>query len=145
MEETIEQEQLFSIAPRQVSIFDCCRYVGPETVLEEYAADSLSKIAKADLVRSRFDARIMKSIPQEIVLYACSVGQYSYDTPKGAIYLQNLLWAASALSADENVKTVGRAHSEASAATMATTRGQTPEAILPKCLSNQQLILSIRA
>ena len=142
--ETIAEDVLFKIAPRQISVFDCCRAMTREVALEAYAADSLMKSHVASVVRGRYDALIMRAIPQQVRLYACLMGQVSNDTRNGAIYLQNLLEAAKLLSDNEMFKTAEQAHSEAKFQTIATHDEQTPDAVLPKCLSSQQLILSVR-
>jgi hypothetical protein len=89
----------------------------------------------------------MQAIPQQARLYSCSVGQVSYDSPDGGIYLSNLLKAAT--NFDNEFKLVGTAHEEAQAPTLyhSLTKNdgtQTPECILPKCLTQQQLVLSIK-
>jgi hypothetical protein len=141
--ETVAEDVLFKIAPRQISVFDCCRATSVEPLMKSYAADSITESYKAIGVRERFDAQIMKAIPQQVLLYACSMGQVSNDTASGGIYLQNLLYAAKSLKSGAVFKTAERAHSEAAVATTATKNVQTPEAILPKCLSSQQLVLSV--
>jgi len=141
--ETVGEDVLFKIAPRQISVFDCCRAISAEPLMKSFAADSITESYKAIGARERFDAQIMKAIPQQVVLYACSMGQISNDTRNGGIYLQNLLQAAKSLKPGEISKTAERAHSEATAATTAANNAQTPEASLPRCLSSQQLILSV--
>lgn len=143
--ETIEEDELFKIAPRQISIFDCCRLLVSEIAFEAFAAHRVRKMAEDSVAREHFDARIMQAIPQQIRLYASSMGQASSDTGQGAIYLQNLLRAARSFSGNETFKTAEQAHGEATRATIIATHGdQKPDAYLPKCLTSQQLILSAR-
>ena len=73
----------------------------------------------------------------------------SYDTANGGVYLSNLLNAAQTISYDQEFKLVGLAHQEAIAPTTENSlrekQGrQVPEAVLPKCLSSQQLIISMK-
>lgn len=148
MGETIPEDMLFDISSRQTSIFDCCRVVVQESYVKAHTADRRMALESVSTVRQRFDARILQAIPQQVRLYACSIGQASNDTPDGAIYLQNLLNAAKSLSYNEMFKTAEQAHSEATTVTVAATANlrnkQTPEAFLPKCLTSQRLILSVR-
>lgn len=152
--ETIGEADLLSISKKQLSIFDCCRVVQDERVLKSYALDSATLLRESvNTVRERYESRIGQAIDQQSILYSCSIGQCSYDTPTGAIYLGNFLAAARALDAGATFKTVGAAHDEARLKTVSDVRvlpasaqhgPQTPEAILPKCLSSQQLIISLR-
>jgi hypothetical protein len=143
-EERVQESLLQDIAPRQLNIYDCCRVV-QEMAKKSVALDSLSASFREAVSYSRqiYESRIMQAIPQQIQLYACAVGQYSYDTANGAIYLNHLLNAARSTNGD--FKTVGNAHEEARIATTHDKPGQVPEASLPKCLTSQQLIISMKA
>jgi hypothetical protein len=148
--EQINESELWNISSRQTNIFDCCRALMPETVRKSMAMDSLRESAAlVSSVRARYEQRIMQAIPQQVRLYACAVGQSAYDMGegKGALYLGNLLDAACSLPQGERFKAVETAHAEVRAATMvaAAKNGvqQNPDAFLPKCLSEQRLILSI--
>lgn len=146
--ETITESDLLEIAPRQVSIFDCCRGVIQESVRKSVALDSLSASFSESSVRYRYDNRVMQALPQQVRLYSCAVGESSYDTANGAIYLGHLMDAAKALEYGNEFKTVETAHAEARANTIRSRTGgsqqQTPEATLPKCITSQQLIISLR-
>lgn len=148
--ETVSENQLQNLSTRQLNIYDCCRcYL--ETF--EKAAQDRMKIASftesnRDRVRRIYDARIMQAITQQAALYSCSIGEKSYDTPNGAVYLGNLLKSACNIS--DQYKLVGVAHQEAIEPTFlhSLSQGhgnerQTPSAVLPKCVSAQQLIISI--
>jgi len=148
--ETIEETDLRRISSRQLNIYDCCRSILQEPITKS-ATVMLSESFRGslDLYRKRYDARIMQAIPQQALLYSCSIGQVSYDTPDGAVYLSNLLKAAGNISYGESFKLVGLAHEESVAPTVKNSQRerqgvQTPEAILPKCLSSQQLIISMK-
>ncbi len=147
--EQIEESSLKNLSSRQLNIYDCCR-VQLRPVFEGYAQDSLANLIRKSqsTVRERYDKRIMQAIPQQVSLYACSIGEYSYDTSTGGVYLSNLLDAAKKISHGHAFKSVGLAHQESIEPTQkfASSQGskQNPDAILPKCLSDQQLVISIR-
>jgi hypothetical protein len=145
--ETVDENLLFELAPRQVSVFDCCRATVGEVILEKaFAADGFRNFAAASDARARFENRVMASIPQQVRLYSCSIGQVSNDTSGGGVYLQHLLAAARNMSSGQEYKTLEEAHSEACQRTIADPRvsRQTPDAVLPKCLTSQQLIISVK-
>jgi hypothetical protein len=148
--ETIEETLLRQVTERQLNIYDCCRAF-PSTMTKK-AMESLSASFSESVNRNRqrYDDRIMQAIPQQALLYSCSIGQVSYDTANGGVYLNNLLKAAQTIGYDQEFKLVGLAHQEAIAPTTENSlkekQGrQVPEAVLPKCLSSQQLIISMKA
>lgn len=141
--EEVEESLLLNLAPRQITILDCCRSV-INTVTKSLDSVSFSSLRESyNSVRQRYDQRIMQAIPQQVQLYGCSVGQASYDTSEGAVYLNNFLAAAKAIDTSSSSKTVGMAHAEAAELTIKQKK-QTPDAVLPKCLTLQQLIISIK-
>lgn len=144
--ETISESQLQDIGPRQLSIFDCCRAV-VEQVRKSIALESLSaSFSESASVRRKYEERIMEAIHQQARLYSCAVGEKSYDTPQGAMYLGNLLAAARAIDPFSAFKTVESAHAEARLTTIRDSREkQSPEAVLPKCLTRQQLVIAMRS
>lgn len=146
-EEFITENELIGIAPRQISIFDCCR----EILLESSVEDRLQMRSFSEggvfkkNIRPYYDARIMNAIPQQVRLYACSIGESALDSGDGAMYMKNLL--ESSLNISTPYKLVGTAHEEAKNSTIIEANRkkhkQTPDACLPKCLLRQQLIISI--
>lgn len=147
--ETVNESELWNIAPRQITIYDCCRALIGEHVVKSFAMDSISEsYVRRDDLRARYEARIMQAIPQQVRLYACSVTQSAYDLGKGAIYLGHLLSSAAAIAPDLAFKTVESAHEQACPLTAATAvregYRQNPDAVLPKCLTMQQLIIAIQ-
>jgi hypothetical protein len=149
--ETISESALKGLAERQLTIFDCCRVL-PQQVhdsamnksMETFSAFSREYLRT--IIRKKYDERIMQSIPQQVTLYSCSINESSYDTPNGAVYLNYFLEYATNIQ--NKFKLVGTAHQEARTATKEYVyskymRNQTPDADLPKCLSSQQLIISI--
>jgi len=147
--EKINESEIKGIAKRQLTIFDCCRYFQQENYREDsmFSKSQLNfSDNKRNIIRQRYDERIMRAIPQQATLYSCSIGQYSYDTNDGAVYLSYLLKAAKNVTGE--FKTVGVAHQESVEPTyqynIARGNGeQIPDANLPKCPIEQQLIISI--
>lgn len=147
-DETINENDLIGISTRQISAFDCCR-----NILIEKSADSSVKMrmfsygGKVDIknIRPYYEKRIMNAIEQQVRLYACSIGESALDTEDGALYMKNLLSCSLQITSD--YKLIGIAHEEASNLTtqeaIRKQHQQHPAAILPKCISNQQLIISI--
>jgi hypothetical protein len=146
--EKIKESDLKGIAKRQLTIFDCCR-----SVPEHYREDSILSKAQENfsfdvrqLIRQKYDERIIQAQLQQATLYSCSIGQSSYDTNNGAVYLSNFIKAAKNISGE--FKIVGVAHQEAIEPTyqysLSQKNGvQEPDASLPKCFIEQQLIISI--
>lgn len=148
--ETIEETALRGIATRQLNIYDCCRAFPSTVTKRAMEALSASFSESVNLHRRRFDDRIMQAIPQQALLYSCSIGQVSYDTSNGGVYLGHLLKAAQTIAYDQQFKLVGAAHEEAITPTVANSEKekqgrQVPDAVLAKCLSSQQLVISVRA
>lgn len=149
--ETIMENDLLSIAPRQISVFDCCRSLvdGNQSINESqirgFSNDGIN--AKIQAIRNAYNQRIMQAIPQQICLYACRIGETALDTENGALYIQTLLQQARQLSKEEVFRTAEKIHQYASELTLikglAKGHTQHPTANLPKCLTSQKLILSI--
>ena len=153
--DTISVSALLQLAQRQLSIFDCCRVMETpvlrKSLREDSAMFSSSGVTFRDIIRKKYEARILQAIPQQTILYACSVGECSYDSKNGAVYIDNLIRVAHEVSGNEFMA-VGQAHKTAAELTIDITTEnpaeyddgpQHPEAHLPKCLSSQQLVISI--
>jgi len=145
--EKINETSLRCISDRQLNIYDCCRKYSTST--PKIASFNLSLTESLNRVRERYDNRIMQAIPQQVLLYSCSIGQGSYDTAEGGVYLTNLLAAARKINSATGFKLVGAAHQEAILPThlrslLCQQGPQDPDAILQKCLSDQQLIISMK-
>ncbi len=147
-EEYIFEDDLKNIAPRQISVFDCCRGV-VRTV-----QDSINDLRRFNIkrrsndIRQDYETRIMQAIPQQISLYACSVGESAYDSNDGGYYTKNLLKSANLFDNYQHFLTIGSVHKTGALRTtqevMKTEKEiQSPDAFLPKCLTSQQLIISI--
>ena len=104
----------------------------------------LSESSK-ESARKIYEERIQQAINQQVYLYSCAIKEAAYDTPQGGIYLQNLLDSARNFDWYIKENKVSTCHQKAKYIVESNTSGkQHPEAILPKCLSNQELILSIK-
>lgn len=145
--ETILESDLNGMGDRQLSIFDCCRV---EPSLLEAKNESHRSIAmdSMDLTRDRYEMQIMQAAKYHAKLYACSVGEFSYDTQAGAMYLSNLLRAAASIPPGYSTVSVEEAHAAAREKTIAAAsrngEKQTPAASQAKLPRNMQLILSIK-
>jgi hypothetical protein len=146
-EEYIYESDLKNIATRQISMFDCCRKsMRIYDSLNERMIKSFSNSLSGTNIRAKYETRIMQAIEQQVSLYACSVDETAIDTENGGLYVQNLLKAAANVS--NEYKLVGVAHEEAATATTKEAwskekHTQNPTATLSKCISSQQLIISI--
>lgn len=145
-DEKLLESELNGVADRQLSIFDCCR-VERQALLKAAEARVLI-FDSVDTTRQRYEKRIMQAAKQHTKLYACSVGEFSYDSPDGAVYLKHLLGAASSVPLDAQCLTVEEAHSAARAKTIEYSvrngKQQTPAALQAKLPRDMQLILSIK-
>lgn len=149
--EIIHEIELIGLAPRQITIFDCCRVCESyEKSLESLNETKLFSVTDStDRIRQRYEARIMRAIPQQDRLYACKIGQCAHDASDGtgAYYLKNLINHAKTIDGDFGL--VGYIHEDAAQDTtievgIKENELQEPVASLPKCLSSQQLIISLK-
>jgi len=143
--ETIEESALKDLCTRQLNIYDCCRsYPSIGAATEKMTRLFESGGAILASTRDRYESRIMNSIPQQICLYACSIGETAADTKDGGIYSTSLLESAAAImNSTDNYYYVANSHVDAKRIVKAKGFKQNPDAILPRCLSSQQLIFSI--
>jgi hypothetical protein len=139
--ERIDESELKDISKRQLTIYDCCRAYSSMVKLSESTRITAKSFDKIDFTRQLYENRIMESIQQQVNLYACSIGEIANDTSEGGAYSKNLLKAAQSVQYD--FMTVGHAHSIAKETTQKEFPRQNPDAILPRCFSERQLILSI--
>lgn len=99
--EYIEERETFTLAAKQVSIFDCCRYIPPglKMARAEICDEALnSAVSRRYWYRKKFDDMIEQATPQEIRLYACANGECAMATQNGSLYTQALLASARAKS-----------------------------------------------
>lgn len=147
-EESINEIDLKYISSRQVSIFDCCRNVISMPIVEKKSMGGTLNFSDSRTnIRVAYEARILQSIEQQISLYACAINESALDTDEGGMYSKNLLKSARAIYILDFL-TIGVVHEKAAeyTKTEAFTKekhNQNPTAILPKCISSQQLIFTI--
>ena len=147
--EVIEESKLWSLAPKQISIFDCCRTVCDYTEEREILNEvkTFSRDDEKTFARHIYENRIGSAAIQQNKLYACSIGQCAYDNgEEGAYYLKNLIRSAKTITGSYGL--VGDVHDVAAQGThtevmISQNAIQDPVANLPKLLSAQQLILSV--
>lgn len=148
-EEYIYETDLKGIASRQISVFDCCRgIVTMQDSIKESLRNFSIKNQFTSNIRQDYETRIMQAIPQQVSLYACSIGEYAYDSNDGGYYTKNLLKSTDLFVDNQRFLTVGMAHQAGAIKTTNEVKEkenaiQNPDAFLPKCLTSQQLIISI--
>jgi hypothetical protein len=146
--DTVNESELKNIASRQISIFDCCRGVILQPLFEDKTYSETIKLFDSySRLREKYDNRILQAIEQQVSLYACTIGQSSYDTEKGGIYSNSFL-SCTKPNINDSFKLVGIAQDEATPITKAKAwelykKVQIPGHSIPKCISQQQLIISI--
>lgn len=141
--EMMHEAEFKNISKRQLTIFDCCRGLISESLSARSLGSPISKSFSLteNYIRARFENRILQAVEQQVTLYSCSINEYSQDTSEGGVYSKNFLF--SAVNVFNEFKLVGKNHEEASYLTKKENPKQNPDAILPRCLSEQQLIISI--
>lgn len=99
--ELIAQSELENLCKKQINIYDCCRSE-IETLTESRSSMSMESHKFGDSLKlTRLEARrlyenqIERAKPQQLILYSCSLNEYSQDESYGALYLTNLLRDAS--------------------------------------------------
>jgi hypothetical protein len=140
-DEQIYESELNNIATRQITIFDCCRVYPLLEFTERYDRVLRKSASITTNIRELYERRIMQAIPQQLSLYACSIGESASDTNDGGVYSKNLLKGARLIQSD--YMTVGKAHEIATNLTKQETIAQNPDSKLIRCLSSQELIFSI--
>jgi len=138
-EETIQSSELFNLAKRQVSIFDCCR-VGDNLGIEALAYDSLKESHKN--TRAIYEKMIMNAAEQQLKLYGCSSNEVSSEDKDGGYYTQALF--RTAISSSEPYLTFNKAH-ETAASLVRRRSGftQNPEIASGRHLSSQNLVIAV--
>lgn len=138
--ECISESDLKNISTKQLNIFDCCRCYS-ETEIK--SVRNLFEIKLMSLVntRAKYENRISKAVNQNLDLYACSIGELANDTHEGGAYSKSLINVCMDFPTEYML--VGNAHEMASLLTKEKFPRQNPDAILPRLLSEQQLILGV--
>ena len=137
----IDESDIRDIAPRQITIYDCCQSVPGSSKRMESKKTTLKSSASESEIRTLYETRIEESIPQQVCLYACSIGQIAHDTTDGGEYSNYLLGVLRAIQTD--YISVRGAHELASLLTTNHYKDQVPEIVDTKCSPSEELILSI--
>ena len=87
------ESDLRGLAPRELLIIDTCAGM-EEEIYKEEAVEGLIKTAELINYRKIYEDAIKGCLPQEIILYASSPGEYSEDTPRGGLFSKTLLEVA---------------------------------------------------
>lgn len=108
-DDNIDVNEVFGLATRQLSVFDCCRH-DPEKANEKCAAVCDEAINSSELMfqwcRKKYD-RLVQGVPQQqVALYASQIGEYATATSIGSVYTQSLLSCAQTLSATGDLDAV---------------------------------------
>jgi hypothetical protein len=141
--EMMLENEFKNISKKQLTIFDCCRGV-LENLNENRGLNApinKSFSASDKYIREKYEWRIASALNQQVTLYSCSMGEFSTDTNEGGLYTKNFL--KRALYIPNEYKLVGENHQEAAYLTQLENNQQNPDAELPRCISSQQLIISI--
>lgn len=145
--ETIKEADLLGIAPKQITILDCCRsIIGDGAPIDEEHDFSNPEIHNA--VRIEFEQLIDSAAPQQIRMYSCQEGEssYPYAGGQGSIYTQALIESAYVLLRSNDVVHVYECHDRAAQKTIAVTQNvhidQHPEIVPAKCMSCMELPIS---
>ncbi len=89
------ESELRGLALWEVLIIDTCAGMEEEIYRKKVMVEGLRKIAAAHIdYRKIYENAIKECIPQEIILYASSPGEYSEDTSRGGLFSKTLLEVA---------------------------------------------------
>lgn len=145
--ETVNENDLKGLAPREILSLDCCRATSIITdILNEAQLKMFSETTRSS-IRARYEARTMQAVAQQVTLYACSVGECAYCTNEGGYYTKNLLRQSAAVPYNE-FRTINQAHNAAAPGTTKEVcekenQDQHPDISMVRCLTSQQLIIGI--
>jgi hypothetical protein len=141
----IALNELTNLSPRQLLILDCCR-VAELLPDDEAFTESEGTVLSRDSIRQAYEERILDSIPQVVVLFACDEGESAKDSRMGGISAQYLLDAPETVLTKSSLPfiTVGKAHRKAvSLMKRDTSVDQNPQILQPLCGSHRRLPFAI--
>ena len=150
--EILSEAELVGLGSRQLNIFDCCRKPDEEGIVKESMSFSMDSLWEDEsrhraYCRHLFENRTMLAAPQEMSLYACSIGEYANDTNNGGIYTKHLINAAC--NVEEEYLLASAAHDSAYLSTVveSTSYGQVqhPDYFMAKLPSRLQLVIAVNA
>lgn len=138
----VEAKILCNLAPKQLTIFDCCRALEKEPEMIKEAADAAQ--CYNPIARSRYENLVKKALPQQNFLFACGIDECAQDTSKGALYLNELFKAGKIFTGPMRWKTVREAHELAAKYVSLKSLGQQhPDCLIPKMPREFSLPFSI--
>lgn len=100
-EELISEEELEGLAPKQLSIFDCCRKVVSPPKRRTLFSEKEDVWWAAH--RAKYNRLLEQATPQHVKMYACQKDQYAHATENGSLYTQCLLGTIADLCKSGNV------------------------------------------
>lgn len=93
--ESIPESETQKLSTKQLSLFDCCRYIPPTATVKKSASVCDEALNAGDMrhswCRMEFDRLVRLASPQQVRLYACRVGECANATASGSLYTQGLL------------------------------------------------------
>lgn len=145
--ETIREEEFFNLASRQIICLDCCRGVSQIELFDEAQERMFSATVRSS-IREAYDLRMMQADPQQVILYACQVGESAYGDNNGGYYTNNLIRQSREFLPNKDFQTVNYAHNLAAPLTTNETRRKTgrdqhPDMVCGRSVSDKQLIIGV--
>ena len=144
--EIVYENEINSIATRQLNIFDCCRNVIKDQEIRKFSAianESFLEKSNRDFIKQIFNERIMQARPQNSSLYACSKGESALDTPEGGVFSKNLLDCAKNNIHEGEFKNILDLFNETRTKTIYETTGrQHPDCMIPRFNEKDSLVFS---
>ena len=145
--ETIREGEFFNLAPRQIICLDCCRGVSQIELFDEAQERMFSATVRGS-IREAYDLRMMQADPQQVILYACQVGESAYGDNNGGYYTNNLIRQSREFLPNRDFQTVNYAHNLAALLTTNETRRKTgrdqhPDMVCGRSVSDKQLIIGV--
>lgn len=143
--EYVSETEVDGIADKQLSIYDCCRGC-VNNLNEQYAIQNKIEVSGElyyyNFCRRFYESKINDADNQHIKLYACRVDETAEDTGNGGVFSHYFIKNARNISSNR-IKYVSTAFCEAVSEIKKERYSQNPDSRLPRCLTSQQLIISI--
>ena len=88
--EKVMMQTLMNLAPKQLSIFDCCRKPMPRPIDFSFRKTRATKRSMfRDPIRQAYEARIRACVPQEVVLFACEKAKPRRTPPMASTHTRS--------------------------------------------------------
>ena len=142
--EYVLETEIDGIANRQLSIYDCCRCSG-ELLQENRIRNEIEAsggLYYYNSCRRFYESKISEAINQHIKLYACRIGETAEDTGDGGVFSHSFIKNAKNVSLNKT-KYVSTAFCDTVSDLRNGGYAQNPDSRFPRCLTSQQLIISI--